>query len=57
MVTVTLRDNDSLDKMIKRFESKCRRAQIYKIMQQKSYYISPSEKRHRRKRHRSRNHV
>ena len=57
MVTVTLRDNDSLDKMIKRFESKCRRAQIYKIMQQKSYYISPSEKRHRRKRHRSRNNV
>ena len=54
MVNVVVKKNDSLDKMLKRFESKCRRAQIYKIIQQKSYYISPSEKRHRKRRHRSR---
>jgi ribosomal protein S21 len=54
MVTVIVRKNDSLDKTIKRFEAKCRRAQIFKIMQQKSYYMSPSEKRHRRRKHKSR---
>ena len=52
MVTLIVNKNDSIDKIIRKFELKCRRAQIYKIVQKKSYYISPSEKRHRKKRHR-----
>lgn len=49
MVTVIVRKNDSLDKALRIFDSKCRKAQVFQIIRQKAYYVSPSEKRHKRR--------
>ncbi len=54
MVIVVVNQNESIDKALRKFESKVRRAQIYKILQQKSYYISKSEQRHRKRSKRGR---
>ena len=49
MVTLIVNKNESIDNAIRKFEAKCRRAQIYKLVRQKSYYISKSEMRHRKR--------
>ena len=49
MVIHVVRKDESIDKAIRNFEMKCRRARVYQIVLQKSYYISKSEKRHRKK--------
>jgi len=49
MVTLIVNKNDSIDNVIRKFEAKCRRAQIYKLVRQKSYYVSKSEMRHRKR--------
>jgi len=54
MVTVRVNQNESIDQTLKKFESKVRKAQIYKILRQKSYYISKSEQRHRKRSKRGR---
>jgi ribosomal protein S21 len=48
MITIIVKKDEPLDKALKKFESKVRRAQVYKILKQKSYYISKSEERHRK---------
>ena len=54
--TVKVNKNDSLYKALKIFEAKCRKAHLFKIVQQKSHFISKSEQRHRRKHRRSHHH-
>ena len=53
MITIIVKKDEPLDKALRKFESKVRRAQIYKILQQKSYYLSKSEQRHRKSSHHS----
>lgn len=47
MVKVMVSKKDSIDTVLRKFESKCRKAQIYKTLREKSHFISKSEKRHR----------
>jgi len=54
MVTVIVSKSDSIDTVLRKFEAKCRRAQIYKLVQKKSYYVSKSEQKHRRRSRRTR---
>jgi len=54
MVIHIVKKDESIDKAIRKFEMKCRRAKVYQLVLQKSYYISKSEKRHRKKSRRRR---
>lgn len=49
MVAVYLNKDNDLNRALRIFERKCRQAHIYHDFMQKSYYISRSEKKHRRK--------
>jgi ribosomal protein S21 len=46
MIKIVVRKNEPLDKAIRRFETECRKAYIIQTFTDKSYYISPSQKRH-----------
>ena len=56
MVTVIVKKNDSIDKTLRIFEAKVRKARVYQIVHQKSFYVSKSEKRHRKRSRRARMH-
>ena len=49
MVVQIVNKREPIDVAIKKFEAKCRRAQIYKIVRQKSYFVSKSEEKHRKR--------
>ncbi len=49
MVVQIVNKHESLDSALRKFEAKCRRAQIYKLVRQKSYFVSKSEERHRKR--------
>ena len=53
MVVQIVNKQESIDSAIRKFEAKCRRAHIYKLVHQKSYFVSKSEIRHRKKSRRS----
>jgi ribosomal protein S21 len=56
MVKVLVSKRDSLDKALRLFEAKCRKAQVFKILREKSHFISKSEQRHRKRSRRNRAH-
>lgn len=47
MIKVTRRDNESLDKLARRFHKKCDREGLTKDMKKNQYYEKPSEKKRR----------
>lgn len=47
MVGVNVSDYGDLDKALRIFRSKVRKAHILEMVNRKSHYVSPSEKRHR----------
>jgi len=47
MIRVTRRDNESLDKMMKRFKKKCDKEGLTKDIKKNEYYEKPSERRRR----------
>lgn len=49
MVIVNVRNHGDFEKALKVFKSKVRKAQILEITQRKAFYVSPSEKKHRRR--------
>ena len=49
MVTVIVKKNDSLDKSLRIFDLKCRKAKVFQQLRKKAHYVSPSEQRHRKK--------
>lgn len=50
MVEVTVRDNESLERALRRFKKKWERAGVLRDIKRKSYYVKPSdEKRTARK--------
>ena len=49
MIYLLINKNMSFDANLRMFGQKCRKAKIFQIMREKSYYLSPSEKKHRRK--------
>jgi ribosomal protein S21 len=49
MVIVNVRNHGDFDKALRAFKAKVRKAQILEISQRKAFYISPSEKKHRRR--------
>ena len=49
MVSVNVDKYDTLEKALKVFKSKVRKAHIIELSNQKSYFVSRSEKRRRRK--------
>jgi ribosomal protein S21 len=52
MVSVNANKFDNLDKALKAFKSKVRRAHIIELSNQKSHFISRSEKRRKQKKRR-----
>ncbi|MFC2088593.1 30S ribosomal protein S21 [Calditrichota bacterium] len=49
MIIVNVDKNIPFDRTLRLFSLKCRRANIFRLMHEKSFFVSPSEKRHRRK--------
>lgn len=49
MITVKVRNHGDFDRALKAFKAKVRKAHILEISQNKSFYLSPSERRHRRR--------
>jgi len=49
MITVNVRNHKDFDKALKAFRAKVRKSQVLEISQQKAYYLSPSERRHRQR--------
>jgi ribosomal protein S21 len=49
MVYVNVSDQHDFDKALQKFKRKVRKAHILEIAQNKSYYLSPSERKHRNK--------
>lgn len=47
MIRVNRREQDSLDKMIRRFKKKCEREGLIKDMRKNEYYEKPSERKRR----------
>jgi ribosomal protein S21 len=52
VIKVERRENESFEKMFKRFKKKCERENLNKDMRKTEYYESPSERRRRNKRKR-----
>lgn len=50
MIRITRRDNENIDKMIRRFKKRCEKEGLIKDMKRVEYYESPSEKRRRERR-------
>jgi ribosomal protein S21 len=48
-IKVVVRHQDALEKALRILRDKCKQAQIFTIMQKKEHYISPSERRHKKK--------
>lgn len=48
MVYLLINKKMSFDSNLKIFDQKCRKAKIFQKMKEKSFYLSPSEKKHRR---------
>ncbi len=46
MVTVTIKQNESFEKAVRRFETECRKAGIIRLAKSKMYYEKPSRKRY-----------
>ncbi len=49
MVSVNVSDYANLDEALRKFRAKVRKAHIFDMLNRKSYYLSPSERRHRRR--------
>ncbi|MCK5032227.1 MAG: 30S ribosomal protein S21 [Calditrichia bacterium] len=49
MVYLLINKKISFDANLKMFDQKCRKAKIFQIMREKTFYLNPSEKKHRRK--------
>lgn len=49
MIIVNVRNHKDFDTALKAFRAKVRKSQVLEISQQKSYYLSPSERKHRRR--------
>lgn len=47
MIRVTRRDNEPIDKMLRRFKKRCERENLTKDMKKMEYYEKPSERRRR----------
>ena len=47
MITVTLREDESIDSALSRFNKVCAKAGIIKEVRERSYYEKPSEKKRR----------
>ncbi|RME73980.1 MAG: 30S ribosomal protein S21 [Planctomycetota bacterium] len=54
-IKITVRDNDSLETVLKRFKRICDKEGIKKALRQYSYYEKPSERRRRKQKERLRN--
>ncbi len=46
MLTVVIRENESFDKAVRRFQTECKKAGIIQSAQRKMYYEKPSRKRY-----------
>lgn len=44
MIRVTRRDNEPMEKMLRRFKKRCEREGLVKDMKKNEYYEKPSEK-------------
>ena len=46
MLTVTVKENESFEKAVRRFETECKKAGIPQSVLRKRYYIKPSRKKY-----------
>jgi len=44
MISVSVRQGESIDRALRRFKQRCQRAGVQKDIKKSSYYIKPSEK-------------
>jgi ribosomal protein S21 len=54
MVIVKVHKGEPIERALRLFDTKCKQARILQTVRQKEYYISPSERRHRKKARRTR---
>jgi len=52
MLVTIVRKNEPFEKAVRRFETECRKARIIQKFMEKTSYMSPSEKKHMRRRRR-----
>lgn len=46
MLKVTIKENESFEKAVRRFETECRKAGIPQSVLRKRYYVKPSRKKY-----------
>ena len=44
MISINIREGESLDRALRRFKQRCQRAGIQRDLKRSSFYIKPSEK-------------
>jgi small subunit ribosomal protein S21 len=49
MLEIRVRNDESIDKALRRFKKQCNRAGLNKEIKKRKHYIKPSEKRRRRR--------
>jgi ribosomal protein S21 len=52
-IKVIVYQQDALDKSLRIFNAKCKKAKLFTLMQKQEHYVSPSERRHKKKIHRT----
>jgi ribosomal protein S21 len=53
-IKVVVHNQDSLEKCLRILNDKCREAHIFTLIRKKEHYLSPSERKHKKKTRRSR---
>ena len=48
-IKVIVYQQDALEKSLQIFNAKCKKAQLFALMRKQEYYVSPSERRHKKK--------